>query len=107
MSLPPESSAPVEVALEPVPDDGVGATVVGLGLWLLAGVACLLLRDELAARGAQWWAWTCVAGLGIGVGLLWFTRRRARVYRAHRAAAGAGGAAGSAGAVDSAPADPA
>lgn len=100
MSVPPASSMPDEVVLEPVPDDGVGATIVGLGLWLLAGVACLLLREELAARGAQWWAWTCLVGLGIGVGMLWFTRRRARVYRAHRAAAASAGS-------SNPPADPA
>ena len=99
MSVPPESRAPAEVVLEPVPDDGVGATIVGLGLWLLAGAACLVLRDQLAARGATWWAWTCLVGLGFGVGLLWFLRRRARVYRAHRAAAGTAGS-------RSAPADP-
>lgn len=84
-------SAPHEpVALEPVADDGVGAVVVGLVLWALAGFACLLMRDALAERGAQWWAWTCLAGIGIGLGMLWFTRRRARVYRAHRAASDAG-----------------
>jgi hypothetical protein len=90
MSVPPEPAATEEVVLEPVPDDGVGATVVGLVLWLLAGVACLILRDQLAQREAQWWALTCLAGLGVGLVMLWFTRRRARVYRAHRADGPAG-----------------
>jgi len=75
------------LVLEPVADDGVRATVVGLMLWLLAGVACLLLREQLADRGSQWWVWTCLAGVGIGLGMLWFTRRRARAYREHRGAA--------------------
>lgn len=79
------SAAPEPLALEPVPDDGVGAVSVGLVLWAVLGAACLVQRDELAARGAQWWAWTCVAGLGIGLAMLWFTRRRARVYREHLA----------------------
>ena len=83
------SATPEPVAIEPVDDDGVGAVVVGIVLWLAAGVACLVAREELAARGAQWWAWTCVAGLGVGLAMLWFTRRRSRIYRAHRAGQGA------------------
>jgi ABC-type nickel/cobalt efflux system permease component RcnA len=78
-------SQPEQVALEPVADDGVGASVVGLVLWAVAGVVCFVQRDSLAERGAQWWIWTCGAGLLIGVGLLLFTRRRARAYGEHRA----------------------
>lgn len=73
-------------ALEPVADDGVLATAVGTALWAAAGVVCLLLRDELAANGNEWWIATCATGFGLGLLGLVYTRRRARVYRAHRAA---------------------
>jgi hypothetical protein len=74
-------SDPTAIPVEPDPDDGVAAVTVGLVLWAVAGVACFLWRDTLADRGAEWWAWSSLAGLGIGLGLLGFTRRRARVYR--------------------------
>jgi hypothetical protein len=89
-------SDPATLPIEPDPDDGVAAVTVGLGLWAVAVVACFIWRDALADRGADWWVWTSVAGLGIGVGLLWFTRRRARVYREHRQRA-LGSASGSTG----------
>lgn len=77
-------SDPAALPIEPDPDDGVAAVTVGLVLWAVAAVACFVFRDALADRGADWWVWTSLAGLGIGVGLLGFTRRRARVYREHR-----------------------
>ncbi len=94
-------SGSVQPPIEPVDDDGVRAISVGLVLWALAGAVLLLLRDDLAERGAQWWLWTVLAGLAIGVGMLLFTRRRAAVYRQHRAAARTGH--GSAGATRSEP----
>ena len=78
----PETEPP---RIEPVGDDGVSAVTVGLLLWAAATVVSLVLRDELVQREAQWWVWTCLLGLAVGVGLLAFTRRRARVYREHRA----------------------
>lgn len=76
-------SDPAGLPIEPDPDDGVAAVTVGLVLWAVAVVACFAWRDALSERGADWWVWTSLAGLGIGVGLLGFTRRRARVYREH------------------------
>jgi hypothetical protein len=86
MSDEPEPAPAQREVLEPVADDGVRAATVGTVLWVVAGLACLLLRDELASRDSLWWAWTCVAGLGVGLVILWVARRRARAYRAHRAA---------------------
>jgi len=77
-------SDPATLPIEPDPDDGVAAVTVGLVLWAAAAVASFVFRDALADRGADWWVWTSLAGLGIGLGLLGFTRRRARVYREHR-----------------------
>jgi hypothetical protein len=82
-------SAPA--ALEPVDDDGVRAVSVGLVVWAVAAVACLLWREDLAERGADWWLWSCLVGLGFGLGMLLYMRRRAAVYRAHRAAGGSSG----------------
>jgi hypothetical protein len=70
--------------LEPVDDDGVAATTVGIVIWAVAAVACLLGREQLAERDAQWWVWTCLAGALYGVAMLVFMRRRAQAYRAHR-----------------------
>jgi Protein of unknown function (DUF2530) len=75
---------PQALDIEPVADDGVGAVTAGLGLWLVAGIACLVQRDALADRGATWWVWTCLAGLVLGVVMLVYMRRRSAVYRAHR-----------------------
>jgi ABC-type amino acid transport system permease subunit len=74
---------PEQPSIEPVQDDGVRAITVGLVLFAVAGVVLLLQRDALEERGAQWWLWTVLVGLVIGVGLLAFTKRRAAVYREH------------------------
>ncbi len=76
--MPEAAELPV---IEPDPDDGVGAVTVGLIAWAVAGVICFAMRERLAERGADWWLPTCLVGLGWGLILLVFTRRRARVYR--------------------------
>ncbi|MCU0300611.1 MAG: hypothetical protein MUF35_03280 [Candidatus Nanopelagicales bacterium] len=84
MSEPTPTPGPVQpLVLEPVADDGVRAVAVGLVLWLVALVACLLLGGALVDRGAAWWTWTAVSGLLIGTALLAYCVRRARVYREH------------------------
>lgn len=80
------------VALEPYPDDGVAAATLGTALWALAAVACLLMRDQLAQQGNEWWIGTCSAGFVLGLALVAFTRRRAHAYRAHREALARGDA---------------
>jgi ABC-type nickel/cobalt efflux system permease component RcnA len=87
-----EPTPPGPPVLEPVPDSGVRPAVIGLVLWGIALVACVLRRDALAARGAGWWTATAACGLVIGAGLLVFTLRRARVYREHDAQVRAAGA---------------
>jgi hypothetical protein len=73
-------------SIQPVPDDGVRVVTVGLLLWAVAAVVLLTQRSALEERGAQWWLWTCLAGLAVGAGMLVFMRRRATVYRRHREA---------------------
>ncbi|HEX6887300.1 MAG TPA: hypothetical protein VF143_04265 [Candidatus Nanopelagicales bacterium] len=87
----PEPTPPAPPDLAPVPDSGVRPAVFGLVLWAFALGACLLQRDALAERGASWWTLTSVCGLVIGLGLLLFTVRRARVYREHEAQVGGAG----------------
>ncbi|MCU0283327.1 MAG: hypothetical protein MUD13_05415 [Candidatus Nanopelagicales bacterium] len=97
MAQPTPTAQPT--ALEPAADDGVRITVAGLLLWAVALAACLLQRDALAERGASWWIWSAVCGLLIGLGLLGYCARRARVYREHGGdadQAGAGSGAGGA-----------
>lgn len=62
--------------------DGVSAMSVGTGLWA-AAFAVLLLTGTRFADSNGWWLWACLAGFGIGLLGMVFTRRRAAVYRAH------------------------
>ena len=81
-------SDPQPPVIEPVPDDGVSAVTVGLVVWALATVLCLLMRGFLEEHGVSWWLWTCV--IGVGIGLFMRTLFRERVRRAGRSSAGAG-----------------
>ena len=60
----------------PTPTDDRKPILIGLGLWLVALVAVLLL-GPLLAPADRWWVWACVAGLALGlIGLLYTHRRR-------------------------------
>jgi hypothetical protein len=78
-------------ALQPVDDDGVRIVAIGTVVWLVAGIVCLAQRSRLVERGTEWWLWTCVVGVGLGVGMLVYMRRRASAYRAHHSARDAAG----------------
>lgn len=70
---------------EPLRTDDRKAVLVGSAVWLVLLVACLVLRDDLAAAGRGWWAWSCVAGLGLGAfGLVYLHRREVRQRAAGR-----------------------
>ncbi|MFV2017783.1 DUF2530 domain-containing protein [Micromonospora sp. LOL_023] len=59
----------------------------GMIIWAVAGVACLLARDWLAANDRTDWLWTCLAGFLIGLpGLAVMLRHDA--YRRRRVADG-------------------
>jgi hypothetical protein len=63
----------------PVQTDDRKAVLVGLGLWLVALVVVLIVFGPLAEAGQQWWVWTCVAGLALGViGVLYTHHRHTR-----------------------------
>ncbi len=72
-------------------------TVIGTAAWAVALVILLILHDQLPADG-QWWIWTCVAGVCMGLFALWyvprFKRARARKEQQRLAAQAAGAAGG-------------
>lgn len=84
----PSAGAGVDVDLEPLDVDGVGAVATGTVLWLVALLVLLPFRDRLAEHDASWWLWVCVAGAGLGLLGLPYVIRRRTAYRRHRAAAG-------------------
>jgi type VI protein secretion system component VasK len=70
-------------------------TIVGTVAWAVALVVLLALRGQLPAS-SQWWIWTCVAAVGMGLFALWYVPvfKRARARKAqHRAEARAAAAA--------------
>lgn len=79
---PAPSSEATVADIQPVDVDGVGAVLYGTIAWTVALVACLLLRDRLAADGRSWWTWVCLAAALLGLAGLWFVRRRRDAYRA-------------------------
>lgn len=81
--VPPGVPEPPDVALRPAADDGVAISTAGTLVFVVALVVCLLRRDELVARGDQWWTLTCAAGVVVGVLFRTFASRRARAYREH------------------------
>jgi type VI protein secretion system component VasK len=60
-------------------------TAVVTAAWGIALVVLLVLRHQLPP-GSQWWIWTCVAGLCMGLFGLWYVPRlkRARAAAAAR-----------------------
>lgn len=74
----------------PLDVDGVGTAVVGSIAWALALIATVVYYDTLREQGRDWWLWTCLAGLGLGlIGFEYCRRRRTRErLRADRAAGG-------------------
>jgi LPXTG-motif cell wall-anchored protein len=77
-----EPAASGAADLKPLDVDGVGAVLYGTIAWTVALVACLLLRDRLAADGHGWFVWASLAGALLGLAGLGFVRRRAAIYRA-------------------------
>lgn len=74
----PHHPAPVDV-------DGVRSVTIGTVLWVIAFVVLLPMRGRLEEAGNGWWLWTCLAGAGLGLlGLEYTRRRRAAIVRVRR-----------------------
>ena len=73
------SNWPEEV--KPLDVDGVGAIATGTVLWLIALIALVIFRNDLAANESEWWMWVAATGAVLGLPGLWYTRRRRAVYR--------------------------
>jgi VIT1/CCC1 family predicted Fe2+/Mn2+ transporter len=68
--------------VEPLDVDGTRTVAVGSGLFLLAFLVLLPFYGRLEDAGKAWWAWTCLAGLALGVvGWGYCRLRRARRQR--------------------------
>ena len=61
---------------EPLEADDARVIAVGTALWLTA-LAVLTVLDLAGTRVPGWWLWMCVAGAGLGLLGVRFTRRRA------------------------------
>ena len=81
MSTSPQHT-PIAQPTEPLDIDGVRATTVGTAVWATAFLV-LLLTGVRFGDSNGWWLWVCIAGFGIGLIAIAFTRRRAAVYAAH------------------------
>jgi Protein of unknown function (DUF2530) len=67
-------------APQPVDVDGVAIVTVGTILWAIAFVALLPFRSRLADHNIDWWLWTCLAGVAMGLwGINYCRRRRNRI----------------------------
>lgn len=71
-------------AVRPLDVDGVRTIAVGTVLWAITFVVLALFREDLDAQGVGWWLWTCLAGVGLGLlGLEYTRKRRDAIARAH------------------------
>ncbi len=82
---------PSHDAIAPLDVDGVSAMTFGTVLWVVA-LLVLLLSGTRPSADNGWWLWVCLAGAGIGVVGIIYSRRRREVYRAAARASSTPGA---------------
>ena len=77
-------TAPRRADPQPLEADDVRLITLGTGLWALALLASILLRNVLEDGGNEGWTWVFLAGTFLGlVGIRYVRRRRAALARAH------------------------
>jgi hypothetical protein len=62
--------------------DGVAIVTIGTILWAVAFGVLLPFRGRLADHNIDWWLWTCLAGVGMGLWGINYCRRRRNRLRA-------------------------
>ena len=67
---------PAQAPVAPVDEDGIVATIVGLGIFTVGGIVLALRYDWLVGRHLEWWLWVAVTGVAIGLTSLLFLRWR-------------------------------
>lgn len=70
--------------MAPLDVDGVKTTKIGTAAFAVALILCLAFNQKLAEHDTQWWIWTCVAGIILGILAVIYTSRRSKVYAAAR-----------------------
>ena len=74
---------PTKKQLTPLEVNGITAVTVGTGLWSVATLIMVLMRDQLEASGRSNWIAIGVCGIILGLlGMRYTKRRAARIERA-------------------------
>jgi hypothetical protein len=69
--------------LEPLEVNGITAVTLGTGIWSVATLVMVLMRDQLEASGRGDWIAIGVCGIILGLlGMRYTKRRAARIQRA-------------------------
>ena len=75
----------VHAEVKPLDLSGIPSVITGIIAWAVAGVVLLFFRGRLKEDGLDWWLWVPLAGFGLGLIGLWYTRRRwAAIQAGHR-----------------------
>lgn len=77
------NGAPAKKELTPLEVNGITAVTIGTGLWSVATLIMVLMRDQLEASGRSNWIAIGVCGIILGLlGMRYTKRRAARIERA-------------------------
>ena len=75
--------SPEKKQLTPLEVNGITAVTIGTGIWSVATLIMVLMRDQLEASGRSNWISIGVCGIILGLLGMRYTRRRAaRIERA-------------------------
>jgi len=75
--------SPEKKQLTPLEVNGITAVTIGTGLWSVATLIMVLMRDQLEASGRNNWIAIGVCGIILGLlGMRYTTRRATRIEQA-------------------------